>query len=168
MTPDDLRRAKFFQDLYELPEDNRINLIGHYVMEHEAEVTFPTDDIPGKADRYIRKLLGSFKEIEVVERGDGPTKGCVFVKLRRKTAPIVCPFCSEKHDRLIVSGYDLSETAPFLCAACMNVSLFCDGTPRKPTDGELIAMKASPAWKSIDEALVLLQRARRASNARNN
>lgn len=84
MNANDMRRAKFYQDLYELPEDDRIKLIGHWVTDHAETVTFLTDDIPGKADRYVAKLAKWFPEIEVLDRGSGPVANVVYVKVRLK------------------------------------------------------------------------------------
>ena len=53
MTPEELKRSKFYQDLHRLPEDDRIRLIGHYVLEHGEKVTFLTDADPGKGERYV-------------------------------------------------------------------------------------------------------------------
>lgn len=44
------------------------------------------EDEPGKADRYIEKLLSRFPTLEVVNRFAGPTPGVVSVIVQRKKA----------------------------------------------------------------------------------
>lgn len=84
MNATDMQRAKFYQDLYELPEDDRIRLIGHWVEDHGENVTVLTDDIPGKRERYIEKLTSWFPGVEVVELGTGPVDKCVSFRVTRK------------------------------------------------------------------------------------
>lgn len=78
------RKAKFYQDLFALPEDERINLIGHYVTAHDETVSVATDADPGKAERYIDKLTTRFPNVEVFERGNGPVPHVVYFKARKK------------------------------------------------------------------------------------
>lgn len=82
---DDAIRAKFYQDLFQLPEDDRIDLIGHYVTIHNESASIVTDADGGKADRYIKKLTTKFPTVEVFERGDGPVKNTVYFKARKKS-----------------------------------------------------------------------------------
>ncbi len=49
-------RCKGFADLADLPEDDRIKIIGDWVMSKRHRVAVPTDDDPGKAGRYMQKL----------------------------------------------------------------------------------------------------------------
>lgn len=63
-----------------LPEDERIRLIGEKAMLGGV-VAFITDADPGKADRYVSKLLKLFPQLRVVDRFDGPTPGAVTVKV---------------------------------------------------------------------------------------
>jgi hypothetical protein len=72
-----------FQDLADSPEDVRIARIGE-AAETGQTVAFVTDADPGKADRYIQKLLTRFPALEVTDRFDGPVPGTVSVKVRRK------------------------------------------------------------------------------------
>ncbi len=44
-------------------------------------VAFITDSDPGKADRYISKLLKKFPGLKVLERFDGPVPNTVSVKV---------------------------------------------------------------------------------------
>lgn len=74
---------KAFADLADLPEDDRIAIIGRTTEESIKPVGFFVDD-DAKADRYIEKLTKRFK-VELVERyHDVLVKGSVFIKLRRR------------------------------------------------------------------------------------
>lgn len=70
-----------FVDIADNDEDRRIEIIGHQVMAHKRMVSFITDDEEGKAERYIKKLESRFPGIRVVERGKGPVKKTVWVKV---------------------------------------------------------------------------------------
>lgn len=72
-----------YQDLGDSPEDVRIAKIGE-AAETGATVAFVTDSDPGKADRYVQKLLTRFPALEVIGRFDGPVAGTVSVKVRLK------------------------------------------------------------------------------------
>jgi hypothetical protein len=65
-----------FADLYELPEDQQIDLIRATVLEGNTVGIF-VDDF-AKADRYLRKLGPMVREIS---RTRDLVKGSVFVKL---------------------------------------------------------------------------------------
>lgn len=67
-----------YVDLFELPEDYRIETIGTAAQDGVLVAFVVEDD--EKADRYIRLLHERFK-IRVVERGVGPVKDTVFVKV---------------------------------------------------------------------------------------
>jgi len=54
-----------------LPEDQRIDLIGHRVVDHHEQVAFMVED-DAKADRYVKKLLEKFPGVTVKQRGPGP------------------------------------------------------------------------------------------------
>lgn len=69
-----------FKDMGDHPEDERIDLIGKKAMEGH-KVAFITDADPGKADRYIAKLLTKFPALVVFGRFDGPVAGSVTVKV---------------------------------------------------------------------------------------
>lgn len=66
-----------FADLADLPEDERIEMIG-LVAEQGVRVRFIVED-DAKADRYIAKLCERFK-VRVVERGEF-VKGLVCVMM---------------------------------------------------------------------------------------
>jgi hypothetical protein len=75
-----------YQDLHNLPEDERIDLIGHYVTKHGLTAAFMVDDTPGKAERYISKLEAKFPDVMVVDRFNGPVKNVITVKVCRRPA----------------------------------------------------------------------------------
>ena len=72
-----------YADLGDMEEDRRIALIGHRAVDHRESVAFVVEDFT-KADRYMKKLKDKFPLIEEVERGKGPTKNTVYVKVRRR------------------------------------------------------------------------------------
>lgn len=74
---------KGYADLADLPEDQRITIIGQTAMKGGV-IAVCVDADPGKADRYVRKLLTRFPELEEVERFAGPVAGVVTVKVRKK------------------------------------------------------------------------------------
>lgn len=77
-------KAKLYADLYKLPEDKRIELIGQFVMKHKQTVAFLTDCGPGdegKADRYIEKLDKMYPGIRVVSVENGPVANTICIKL---------------------------------------------------------------------------------------
>jgi hypothetical protein len=69
-----------------LPEDKRITLIGNAVMELAVgrKAAFCVDDEPGKPERYIRKLLSRYPDLEVKEEFRGPTEGVYTVVVWKK------------------------------------------------------------------------------------
>lgn len=71
--------AKAFADLADLPEDERIAIIGKTAASGQIVGFFVDDD--AKADRYVRKLLAGHK-VRIVERAANVlVKGTVFVKV---------------------------------------------------------------------------------------
>ena len=100
-----------------LPEDERIKLIGEKAVRDKLVVGFFVDDDsiePGKADRYIRKLLERYPELRVVHKSS-TLEGVVLVKVSARPICIECgkaakwrrrtqfagshPFCSEHAQR---------------------------------------------------------------------
>lgn len=70
---------KAYADLADLPEDDRIAIIGRTAESGQTVGFFVDDD--EKADRYIKKLLASFK-VRVQERKkDALVKNTVFVRI---------------------------------------------------------------------------------------
>jgi hypothetical protein len=61
-----------YADLADLPEDDRIGIIGR-TAESGKRVAFIVED-DAKADRYIEKLTKRF-QVSVAKRLDGPLKG---------------------------------------------------------------------------------------------
>lgn len=73
-----------FMDVASFPEDKRIELIGHRVVDHRETVGFMVDVEDGshaKGDRYIEKLRKKFPAITVMYRGDGPVEGVETIKV---------------------------------------------------------------------------------------
>jgi hypothetical protein len=68
-----------FQDLADLPEDQRIALIAHYVLAHALTVAVCVDDEPGKPERYAQKLRAA--GCAVIDRLDGPVANVVTLKV---------------------------------------------------------------------------------------
>lgn len=73
---------KAFADLADLPEDDRIRVIGE-TAEHGERVGFFVDD-DAKADRYIKKLTERFR-VQVVERKRNVlVNNTVFIAVNRR------------------------------------------------------------------------------------
>ena len=62
---------KAFMDLADLPEDDRIQLIGQRARTGERVLFFVDDE--DKADRYLKKLQEQFPDIVCVARFKGPS-----------------------------------------------------------------------------------------------
>lgn len=73
-----------FADLADLPEDDRIKLIGQYVTDNGGRIAVVVDNEPGKADRYIRKITTRFPEVELHHMHAGPVENCTSLTFRRK------------------------------------------------------------------------------------
>lgn len=76
-----------FGDLYNINENERIDLIGRTVMagpktsgDKPRMVAFVVDNHK-KADRYIRKLEKKFPGIRIIDRFDGPVHNTVTVRV---------------------------------------------------------------------------------------
>jgi hypothetical protein len=77
----------FVTDLQGLSENERIEAIGRSVTEIPAS----SADKPlmngfivesdAKADRYIQKLLRLYPGVRIVDRGPGPVKGTILVRI---------------------------------------------------------------------------------------
>lgn len=81
-------RLKGFVDAADLAEDRRITMIGETAMKTGGKIGFITDSDPGKAERYIKKLLTRFPQLTVVDRFDGPADGTVTVSVQRLKEPL--------------------------------------------------------------------------------
>jgi hypothetical protein len=63
-----------FQDLFDIPEDERIaKIVAHAKLHPQQKVGFFTDDEPGKPERYIEKIRAQLPDAHIT----GPTKGPV-------------------------------------------------------------------------------------------
>ncbi len=74
---------KAFSDLADLPEDERIRIAAETAVSTGAIVGIVTDDEPGKPERYIKKLEG-YPLIRVIDRGPGPVKNTVLIRIGPK------------------------------------------------------------------------------------
>ena len=70
---------KGFADIADLSEDDRITAIGNRAMTGEV-VGFITDDEPGKAERYIRKLAKRFPKVVILDQKPGPVARTTLVR----------------------------------------------------------------------------------------
>lgn len=75
-----------YADLADLPEDERIPLIGKRAMAGEV-VAFIVDDEDGKLDRYLFKLFTLFPDLILVGKWPGPVEGAVTAKVKHKGTP---------------------------------------------------------------------------------
>lgn len=73
-----------YADIADNDEDTRIGIIGRTVVEQQKTVAFITDSDPGKAQRYIDKLLSRFPGVEVIASSPGPVPNTVTVKVGPK------------------------------------------------------------------------------------
>lgn len=76
-----------YKDIADIPEDERIQKIGNFVMSRQQVVGFITDSEPGKADRYIAKLQERFPGIVILGRYNGPVANTVTVKVGPPSSP---------------------------------------------------------------------------------
>lgn len=72
---------KFYADLADLPEDERITIIGRTVVERRLVVAVAVDAWPGKLDRYISKLTRKFPTITRWETHAGLVAGTWTLKI---------------------------------------------------------------------------------------
>ena len=68
-----------FADLADLPEDERIKAIAHYVRDHGCTVAVCVDDWSGKPERYAKKLAEH--GCRIVGQVSGPVAGVVTLKV---------------------------------------------------------------------------------------
>jgi hypothetical protein len=92
-----------YLDLYEQEEDERIRTIGETVMRadptpeqradgKDGRIAFlveliekPNTPLKAKGNRYVKKLLALFPDVEVIGRMDGPVPNVESIFVRRKT-----------------------------------------------------------------------------------
>lgn len=60
-------QVKMYADIANLPEDRRIDLIGHRAIDHKKVVNFIVED-DAKANRYVQKLQAKFPTIRIIGR----------------------------------------------------------------------------------------------------
>lgn len=73
--------AEGYSDLADLPEDERIRIVGETVTLHGKTVGLCVDDTPGKADRYKRKLRERFPGVVILDTKRGPVKGVITIRV---------------------------------------------------------------------------------------
>ena len=67
-----------YADLYDLPEDQRIAIIGSTAAEGSVVGFIVEDD--AKADRYLEKLIAGHR-IRLIDRLAGPVPGTILVRI---------------------------------------------------------------------------------------
>lgn len=70
-----------YADLADLPEDQRIQVIGEFILRTGKTTVVCTDDLPGKPERYVRKILNKFPTLSIGKTFKGPTPGCVAIQV---------------------------------------------------------------------------------------
>jgi len=80
------KKPQAYLDTHRLDEDRRIAMIGEAASKG-GKIGFHVDDEPGKADRYIEKLLKRFPHLKVENRFKGPTPGVETVIVIRMESP---------------------------------------------------------------------------------
>lgn len=68
------KKRPAFADLADLPEDQRIRIIGELVVKNGKCVAFIVED-RHKAKRYIKKLTAMFPGVVIADILDGPVRG---------------------------------------------------------------------------------------------
>ncbi len=84
MTLEEFSKSKGYADLARLPEDERIDLIGRYVIETKQTVGVLTDSgrgDEGKPARYIDKFKKRFPSIQIIGKENGPIKNTVCIRI---------------------------------------------------------------------------------------
>lgn len=61
------------------PEDERIKIIAHHVRDHGKTVAVCVDDVPGKPERYARKLRKH--GCRVIQQVAGPVSGAITLRV---------------------------------------------------------------------------------------
>ena len=70
-----------YKDIADLPEDERIAIIGDRAVKQQLRVGFFVEDDGEKADRYVRKLRQRFPGIQVFSQVPGPVAGTIIVSV---------------------------------------------------------------------------------------
>ena len=69
-----------FADLADLPEDERIGIIGHYVVDHGKVVGVCVEDEQSKIERYVAKVRERFPTVALLAVAKGPVPKVVTIK----------------------------------------------------------------------------------------
>lgn len=69
---------KAYADLADLPENDRITVLGECAEAGNTVGAVVEDEV--KAARYERKLLKRFK-VRIIDRGPGPVPGTVLIRI---------------------------------------------------------------------------------------
>jgi hypothetical protein len=75
-----MKKPEGFADLGDFQEDDRIQIIGQYVLNHGKTVGVCIDDSPGKAERYIRKMKKEFPTVIFLDQTKGPVANVVTLR----------------------------------------------------------------------------------------
>ena len=76
-----------FADLGDIPEDDRVAMIGSYVMAHPGVITGFVVDTAAIAARYLRKLALKYPHVEVIDQAPmnlGPNVTVTAVRVRKR------------------------------------------------------------------------------------
>lgn len=73
-----------YADLADLSEDDRIAIIARRAADQHAGIIGVIVDDDEKADRYITKLLEASSQVRIIDRGPGPVKGTVLIRIGPK------------------------------------------------------------------------------------
>jgi len=72
-----------------------------------------------------------------------------------------CPYCDFHFGLIVANGAVVPELAPGICENCASVFLVLRGVPRQLREGELEALKKSPAWKFLQKAKEVINKYRK-------
>ena len=75
-----MKKPDGYADLADLPEDERIKIIGHTITVHLKTVAVCVDDQPGKPERYIKKMTERFPGVVVIDQFKGPVPDVVTIR----------------------------------------------------------------------------------------
>lgn len=80
-----------------------------------------------------------------------------------------CPYCDFHFKVLASNAATIPDNAPVLCESCSQIGYVQQGRIRKLSEDELESLKKSPVYSSfLAPAIELIDRIRKAKNARNN
>lgn len=79
-----MKSKTIFADLADLDEDRRIQIIGETVVREQKVVGVVTDSEPGKAERYIQKVLSRHPGVVLIGRQSGPVADTTLLRFGPK------------------------------------------------------------------------------------